>query len=494
MGTERYALQDRMGEGAHWSLWRGTDTMLRRPVSVLVVTPEHPTIGAVAQAAIGAGSLGHPGSLHVYDVSDTSDGGLRVVGEWVPGARSFADVLADGPLPTPEACRFGVVVGDILLTSHLHGIAHRQLRPEDVLVTVEGRLKLLGLGVSSALAGDPAPLGDGGVSADALRDDTRGVADLTFAAVTGFWPGPLPSVVPPPPLAKPYVAPRARQVRAGVPADLDELLAEPGPSLGMLVERLDELATDRGAPHSEESAPAVLPLGRPSPLVAIDGGGASHDAAGGQASGWMRRFGAVAVVVGLLAGAGMGAVRLMAPGEPATEADPASASPTGSGSSPGSSAATPSPSESRPSGPLVIVAAKDFDPTGDGTEKPEGVPDAIDGDLTTAWETLRYNQVDMAPKTGVGLLLDLGGVHRIGAVRVDLVGRGTSLTVLTSLNEGATPETYQPLGSVDDADELVTVKARRAVQARWVLVWLTRLPDTGAGYRGGVAEVTVLRS
>ena len=164
------------------------------------------------------------------------------------------------------------------------------------------------------------------------------------------------------------------------------------------------------------------------------------------------------------------------------------------------SSSSKSPSTSRtssaaqPVGPIQIKAAQDFDPQGDGSEKPDEVPDAVDGDLSTAWHTLLYKQQDLAPKHGVGIVLDLGSTQSIGAVRVDLVGTGTTVQVRTATTVGAEPANYALLGSATGAGPLVTVRAKSPVKVRYVLVWLTRLPATGGGYRGGVAEVTVLRA
>jgi hypothetical protein len=176
------------------------------------------------------------------------------------------------------------------------------------------------------------------------------------------------------------------------------------------------------------------------------------------------------------------------------QAPSAAGSPTTHSSPAKSATASRASSATQPVGPIVIKAAKDFDPQGDGSEKPDEVPDAVDGDLSTAWHTLLYKQQDLAPKHGVGLVLDLGSVQSIGAVRVDLVGTGTSVQVRAATTFGAEPADYGLLGSIAGAGQLVTVRAKSPVQARYVLVWLTRLPAAGGGYRGGVAEVSVLRA
>jgi cytoskeletal protein RodZ len=173
---------------------------------------------------------------------------------------------------------------------------------------------------------------------------------------------------------------------------------------------------------------------------------------------------------------------------PSTTPSTASSSPITS-----SQSATPSPTTT-PVGPITVASAKDFDPEGDGSENPGQVGAAIDGDLSTAWHTVHYLQANLAPKHGVGLVLDLGRAQSVGAVRIDLVGTGTDVQVRTSTSPGTVPGDYTLLGQATKAGKLVTVQGKAAVSARYILIWLTRLPPVPGGFQGGVAEVTVLRA
>ena len=137
-----------------------------------------------------------------------------------------------------------------------------------------------------------------------------------------------------------------------------------------------------------------------------------------------------------------------------------------------------------------IVDGRDFDPLGNGEENPGRVPFAYDGDKNTAWRTVTYYNKSL-DKPGVGIVLDLGAPRTIGSVSLDLVGNGTDLQVLTSNDPGASPQDYDLMAQATEAGEKVRLKAADPTSARYVLVWLTGLPQVDGGWRGGIREVRV---
>jgi hypothetical protein len=465
-------------DGDGWILWRGTDLVLRRRVGILIVEAGHPHRDAVATAAVRAGGVRHPGSVHIYDVADTDDGGLQVVREWVD-ARTLIDRLAEGPLDDSEACRIGAGVGRILGEAHRTGVAHGRLTPGDVFVSDDGRVRVIGIAVSAALD-------NGLVEPDEERRaaDARDSAAVSYAAVTGRWPGRFTRGLPAAPTTGGSPA-RARQVRAGVPAALDTALA-----------RLLETAIDADDAAEElEDLEGRLRDQGPGGLLGAQGPAEVPSIAPRHRA--LNRALAIAVCVAVLAATVVIATVLLRNNRqaPPAVAIPGSSSTSSSSTvSPSATSPTPSTSSGAPVGPLVIHGVKDFDPEGDGSEEPQKVDLAVDGDLSTAWPTLRYREADMAPKHGVGLVLDLGSAQAVGAVRIDLVGIGTDLQVRTSLTRGPQPGDYALVGHANHAGRLVTVKAKTPVQARYILIWLTRLPPGPGGFRGGIAEVTVLRA
>ena len=95
-------------------------------------------------------------------------------------------------------------------------------------------------------------------------------------------------------------------------------------------------------------------------------------------------------------------------------------------------------------------------------------------------------------KDGVGLLLDLGGRQDVATVAVALRGQGTDLELRVADERGDQVDDYQVVASASGESGLVELEPDEPVRARYVLVWLTAVPQVdGSSYRGTVAEVGV---
>jgi hypothetical protein len=144
---------------------------------------------------------------------------------------------------------------------------------------------------------------------------------------------------------------------------------------------------------------------------------------------------------------------------------------------------------------LRIAAAKDFDPPpGDGSEHPESVSLAIDGNPSTAWTTSHYNSAAFGNlKDGVGLWLDLGGSQRVTRVVVSSPLHGWAF----QLKAGTLDHLSAPLASVDGATTFTLGDSRRAtinlrpIATPGILVWITQLAPDGGRYAASIGEVTV---
>lgn len=149
----------------------------------------------------------------------------------------------------------------------------------------------------------------------------------------------------------------------------------------------------------------------------------------------------------------------------------------------GTTRTTKKPAVSRPkAAPFVkLSAAGAFDPEGDGRERDEEAPLAVDGRQETAWRTERYSRFF---KSGVGLVLDAGRRVRVEQVIVDTPTPGYR----AEIRLGASPQ--GPFARVSPARTL-TARTRFPVprrQGRYVVVWVVGLPPESAGE---VAEVRV---
>ncbi|MBJ7357576.1 protein kinase family protein [Nocardioides sp.] len=143
---------------------------------------------------------------------------------------------------------------------------------------------------------------------------------------------------------------------------------------------------------------------------------------------------------------------------------------------------------------LEGVTADDFDPEGDPPEEnPDDTANAVDGDPGTSWSTSTYQQ-QLGPgglKSGVGLLLDLGTVHEVDALELDLVGDGTAFEVFLA-DERPTDVTGLTAAGQDELPG-GAVGLTGARSGRFLVVWLTALPPTDDGrFRGEVVDLRVL--
>ena len=143
--------------------------------------------------------------------------------------------------------------------------------------------------------------------------------------------------------------------------------------------------------------------------------------------------------------------------------------------------AKPRPASPKPAQLLELTPAGAYDPEGDGRERDEDAPLAVDGRQDTAWRTERYSRFF---KDGVGLVLDAGRRVRVEQVVVDSPTPGVRAEVhLGDAREGpfARAASAQTLGPT-------TRFAVAKRPARYIVVWVVGLPPESAGE---IAEVRV---
>lgn len=161
---------------------------------------------------------------------------------------------------------------------------------------------------------------------------------------------------------------------------------------------------------------------------------------------------------------------------------------------------TPPRGGSNPSGtpasePIKVAAVADFDPEGDPAEEnPDEAPLAVDGDPSTAWSTMTYfNDPQLGGlKSGVGLVVDLGSIQRLSAVKLTLLGTPTSVQIRTAPDLARRPTGNAGLDVVAGARGVgtaTTLRLDEPVETRYFVVWLTSLPPTTGGFEGRVAEI-----
>jgi hypothetical protein len=147
-----------------------------------------------------------------------------------------------------------------------------------------------------------------------------------------------------------------------------------------------------------------------------------------------------------------------------------------------------------PPKPIAIESAEDFDPLGNGVENGQVIENAYDGDSSTSWHTVSYASAEFGNlKSGVGIMLDLGKAQEISSVELSFVGN-TSVELRTAPADASeTPssvDAFTRQASGDGTD--VTLKPTKPVTSRYLLVWLTKLPDSDGGFRGKLTEIKIM--
>jgi serine/threonine protein kinase len=530
----RYLLVDQAIGGTDWTYWKAIDEILARSVTVLTFAAGFDRVAEVVTAARAASRLNDPRFSQVFDVEDAHDSAYVVL-EWV-ASESLLDMLSDGPLDPPRAVSLLSEAAQALAAAHAMGLAHLHLDAACVHWTPRGGIKITGLGIAAALAGSAQASADG--AEDPELADTRGLARLLYAALTGYWPEPAgyprasgpdqalapgpdrgPAALPPAPLADGMPC-TPRQVSADVPTNIDALTCQAlfqrpsrhGPALSTPAKFADALASVAPpAPlpvpvHATEPIRPVAPGRRPSyhpsgPTSAYPASDPARTTLDEDAYRRPRQPGRppptraiLAVVIGvILVAAGVVGWSL-------SHRASHSGSPQASGQSSSSSSSSPSSSVAA-ANVLRPVSANSFDPLGtSGNENGDEAKYAIDNNPSTFWHTdfyLDYPNFGNL-KAGTGLILDMGGPVRLSQVVVQF---GSSCCAHVQIEIGnnnspvaSTLATFTQVQSSTNAVGSTTFDVTSRATGRYVLIWITYLPrlaGTSNEYEAMIYNVVV---
>lgn len=148
-----YRLEEQIGAGGMGVVYRAYDERLDRWVAVKFIQPgkHEDEVGRerLRREARASARLSHPAIVRIYDMVQTEEGD-GIVMELVEG-RPLSQMLRDGPLDLPLALSLGREISAALVEAHSHGIVHRDLKTENVVVTAAGRAKILDFGLAKRL-------------------------------------------------------------------------------------------------------------------------------------------------------------------------------------------------------------------------------------------------------------------------------------------------------------------------------------------------------
>ncbi|WP_127931945.1 Stk1 family PASTA domain-containing Ser/Thr kinase [Nonomuraea polychroma] len=150
----RYRIESRIARGGMATVYLALDVRLDRTVALKVMHRSLAEDPAFVRRFIGeaksVASLSHPNVVHVFDQGTDNDV-VYLSMEYVPG-RTLRDILRDrGRLPAREALEIMIPVLAALGAAHQAGLVHRDVKPENVLMTDDGRVKVVDFGLARAI-------------------------------------------------------------------------------------------------------------------------------------------------------------------------------------------------------------------------------------------------------------------------------------------------------------------------------------------------------
>ena len=191
-----YQLVRKIGQGGMGAVYEATQTKLNRPVALKILpaksTQDQAFLERFYREAQAAAALNHPGIIQVYDIAE-DQGHHFFAMELVDGENLMERLEREGPIPVDQALDFVTQVARGLQYAHQRSIIHRDIKPDNIMVSREGQVKLADLGLAKSTEDDKgvtqtgAGLGTPYYMAPEQAEDARNVdhrADIYALGIT----------------------------------------------------------------------------------------------------------------------------------------------------------------------------------------------------------------------------------------------------------------------------------------------------------------------
>jgi predicted Ser/Thr protein kinase len=152
--ADRYELEELVGTGGMSTVYRARDQLLERYVALKILHPHYADdedyVARFRHEARSVAQLSHPHIVTVIDRGE-DDGQQFIVFEYVDGENLKQFVERTGPLPTRRAVELALEIADALAFAHENGLVHRDVKPQNVLLTPDGDAKVTDFGIARSL-------------------------------------------------------------------------------------------------------------------------------------------------------------------------------------------------------------------------------------------------------------------------------------------------------------------------------------------------------
>jgi serine/threonine-protein kinase len=458
--ADRYELEEVVGHGGMSTVYKAHDSLLERNVALKVLHQQYNEdedfVARFKHEARSVAQLQHQNIVTVIDRGE-EDGRQYIVFEFIDGENLKELVVRKGRLDLRDALEIAHEIARGLAFAHDHGLVHRDVKPQNVLLNGDGRAKVTDFGIARSLDVDHgvtqtgtilgtsnyiAPEQASGQPVDA-HTDVYSLGIVLYEMLTGELPFPGESFVA---IAMKHIqepSPNVLDVRGDIPLRVAEMIdraleKDPEHRFPTMDAFAAEIETslaelDRGEDGAVTMVvPAAQRLQRQkrrksvSPLPVLIG--------------LLGALAIAAVVIGLLTFRGGG--------------------------------------QDVPVGaPITIDGVGAYDPYGDRTEHDADAPKATDGDPATYWATEDYNSgLEGVKKAGVGLVLDATSVVQLSRITVVTDTPGFTAEIRATNIEGT------PGQKVSDSRVVARTtrfSIHQSAPKQFYFVWITKLAPGG---------------